>query len=340
MTKKANNKLSRRHFIKGSSMGVLGAGMLGMGNMLRPEQVMKKERPKIKEYRTLGRTGFKTSDIGLGATLIQSEAVIAELLNSGVNYINTSEAYPTESIIGKCIKRFDRKSLFINTKVQPRRGFKTKEQIVNRVRKSLARLQTDYIDCLMIHGANSIKVIKNEAFHAAVNQLKSEGRLRFCGVSCHGTMYPPYPKETMENILLAAVDDGRFDVLLLSYNYLYQDMGKNIMKACKVKNIGTTIMKTDPYNRYFELIEYIDKNTKEGHTVQTWIKNLVPKFEVFKEQSESFIKKYKLTNRDEIKRAAIRFVLDNPNVNCALVSFVTFQDIEKYIKASGNPLSY
>ena len=66
---------------------------------------------------------------------------------------------------------------------------------------------------------------------------------------------------------------------------------------------------------------------------------LLPKFEQYKEQAESFIKKYNLTDRDEIKAAAIRFVLDNPDAHCTLYGFTAFDEIEKIIKLSGNPLS-
>jgi predicted aldo/keto reductase-like oxidoreductase len=113
-------------------------------------------------------------------------------------------------------------------------------------------------------------MIKSEAFHAAVKQLKNEGRLRFCGVSCHGSMWIHEPKESMEEILLAAVDDGRFDVLLMTYNYLMQDMGKKIMTACKEKNIGTTIMKTDPYSKYFVLKEMYNKLSLLQNSSAIW----------------------------------------------------------------------
>ena len=143
----------------------------------------------------------------------------------------------------------------------------------------------------------------------------------------------------MEEILLVAVEDGRFDVVLLAYNYLRQEMGEKVLKACKEKNVGTTIMKTDPYNRYFEIHEYIEEITKEGKTPGEWIKSLLPKFEQYKEQAESFIKKYNLTDRDEIKAAAIRFVLDNPDADCVLYCFNAFDEIDKIVKLSGNPLS-
>ena len=54
---------------------------------------------------------------------------------------------------------------------------------------------------------------------------------------------------------------------------------------------------------------------------------------------ELFHKKYNLTSEDEIKAAEYRFVLDNPDADCLLISFGSFEDIENYVRLSGNPLS-
>ncbi len=45
---------------------------------------------------------------------------------------------------------------------------------------------------------------------------------------------------------MAAVEDGRFDLMLLSYNFMNKDEAEKVLKACKAANIGTTAMKTAP----------------------------------------------------------------------------------------------
>jgi len=106
-------KTNRRNFIKNSSLALLCTPVLGKGvfhpdqDPSEPEEIL-----KIKNYKTLGRTGFKVSDIASGSP--RSEAVLRALLKSGVNYIDTGEQYGNgnnERLIGKVLKEFDRKKI-------------------------------------------------------------------------------------------------------------------------------------------------------------------------------------------------------------------------------------
>ena len=42
------------------------------------------------------------------------------------------------------------------------------------------------------------------------------------------------------------LEDGRFDLMLMAYNFMNRDRGNRVLAACKKKNIGTTAMKTKP----------------------------------------------------------------------------------------------
>ena len=84
------------------------------------------------DYTILGRTGLKVSVVGMGCggpsrvgaayskdqkiSKEESIAVIQQALNSGVNFIDTSEVYRTEKLVGEAIKNFKRESLVISTK--------------------------------------------------------------------------------------------------------------------------------------------------------------------------------------------------------------------------------
>lgn len=111
-------KLKRRSFLRTSFLGFAGlSGFLSRGQSQEKETSSPGATfPRIKEYRLLGRTGFKVSDIGAGS--IQDEGVLRAALEAGVNYIDTAEEYPGHHrVVAQAIKGRDRKSIFITTKL-------------------------------------------------------------------------------------------------------------------------------------------------------------------------------------------------------------------------------
>lgn len=104
-------------------------------------------------------------------------------ISRGITHIDTAEIYGAghaEELVGKAIKKFDRKKLFITTKVSPHHLF-TKGQIESACKNSLKRLQTDYIDLCLIHWPNPLASIKNVM--AVFGQLVDEGKVKNIGVS-------------------------------------------------------------------------------------------------------------------------------------------------------------
>lgn len=337
--------LSRRRFLGGTLASIVGAGLYGRDKLFGAVSPLDSESPssigelKIKEYRTLGRTGFKASDIGFGSGELTDPALLEAILDRGINYIDTAEGYArgrVESTIGSVIKKRDRKSVFISTKLTLGRE-RTKEKYLERAHKCLERLQIDYIDCLMIHMPSTVEQLKTEGFHAAIRELKTEGKVRFCGLSNHGPQWQDVP-ETMEKVHLAAAEDGRFDVALFVYNFIQRDMGESILKAYKEKNVGTTIMKTNPVLNYLEMKERADKTKEEGKKIPERLKQLIERLKARADQAEAFKKKYNLTNFNQIRDAAIKFVISHPHVNSACPTIKNFSDLEAYIALSGKKL--
>jgi len=338
--------MDRRNFLKNSTFGLIGTGFYRQEKNL--PQVKKKEggTVKIKEYRTLGRTGFKVSDICSGTP--DNVLVLNALLDAGVNYIDTAESYlrgRSEEIVGEAIKERDRKSIFITTKLHICYGRGkiqkediTKAGILKRFYKCLERMQTDYVDCLMIHGADTVEIFQSESFHAAAEQLKKEGHLRFIGVSHHGKQGARVPEGPMDRALIAAAEDGRFDVMLIAYNFLKQDQSENVLRICKEKNIGTILMKTNPVRNYFLRKRLIDKLNKEGKQVPERTQQFMKEFQAKYDLAQTFLKEYNLNNKNEIRDASIRFCLTNPNADAVCISFYNFSDVKDYLKLSGTRL--
>lgn len=331
-------KSTRRNFLKNSSLGLLGAGLSG-GDPLafQSEGIQLPDLPKIKEYRRLGRTGAMVSDIGSGVPY--SEGVLKSVLDSGVNFIETAESYSNgqnEILIGNVIKNFEREKVFIATKANPAyRIFNSADDIIRRAEESLKRLQTSYIDLYMIHQAQNLITVKNDYFHKACNTLKKSGKIRFTGLSCHGTSWWEEPRESLEDILMAAIEDERFDVLFCPYNLFSPEMGERILKACKEKDIGTMIMKSNPVDWYDNYDKIVRRGERLGETEQKDYDKLKSQME----KAGRFFDLYNMTDIEQIKDGAIQFILTNKNVHTICCRFRNFTDIEKYVKLSGTTLN-
>lgn len=128
-------QINHRRFLETSVTGLVGTGMIRGSDHYRKRQDIQEKKLKINEYRTLGRTGFKASDIGIGASYLTNTNVFKVALEMGINYIDTGEHYgngQSERTIGEVIKKRDRKPIFITTKLNLtwRRGT-TKEEKTN-----------------------------------------------------------------------------------------------------------------------------------------------------------------------------------------------------------------
>jgi len=316
---------------------MIGAGVAAKTGFPGAKQEESKYAPKIKGYRMLGRTGFKVSDISLGASM--DEGIIGTALDAGMNYIDTAEQYPGHHrIIAAAMKKRNRKEIFISTKIQVLED-KTKEGFLKRARKCLEELEMDYVDCIMMHCPEKAETIKTEGFHAAMQELKDEGRIRYVGASHHGSFWYQDSEETMEKVLLTAADDGRFDVFLLAYNFLKMDQGERVLKICKEKKIGTVLMKSTPTAIFYSMKARIEAMEKEGKEVNEFYANGLKRYQEKMDKAETFIQKYNLKNPQEIQGAAVRFVLDNSNVNSVCLPPKTYDELDRFIGLSGSSLS-
>jgi len=337
------SRISRRGFIQSSLSAAAGLGLAGENKFFgRSRQEMPAEKSKIKEYRVLGRTGFKISDIGFGAGNLTDTALFATALDAGVNYIDTAEHYArgnSERTIGQVIRDRDRKQLFITGKLNFGMGKSTKEGLKERALKCLERLQTDYFDCLMIHMTPSIDQIKHEGYHEAVRELKTEGRVKFTGLSNHGIEHrlTGFIKDPMDQVILAAADDGRFDVALFTYNFIQREQGTKILKACRDNNMGATLMKTNPVRTYNDIRDMYARMKERGRVTDSADK-IISRYRTRADKAGEYAKKYGLSGDKQVQSAAIKFCLSNPDVHSVCATMNTFEDLEFYASLSGGRL--
>ena len=335
--------LSRRGFIQSSLSVAAGLGIAGKNKLFGGNgQEAPAKKAKIKEYRILGRTGFKASDIGFGAGNLTDLALLETALDSGINYIDSAETYTNgnaERIIGQALKNRDRKTLFITSKLNFSLGKSTKEGLKERVGRCLERLQTNYVDCLMIHLASGIEQVKREDYHGAMQELKAEGKVRFTGLSNHGVehKYAGITKNPMDQVVLAAADDGRFDVVLFAYNFIQRDKGERILKACREKNMGTTLMKTDPVRSYNDIDNMYARMRERGRVTEA-AEKILGEFRSRADKTREFAKKYGMSGDKQVRGAAIKFCLSSPDVHSVCPTINTYEDLEFYLSLSGGKL--
>ncbi len=133
------------------------------------------------EYLTLN-NGVKLPMVGFGTWDIRGEVgkrCILEALELGYRLIDTAQMYNNEDIVGKAVKEsgFARDEIFITTKIyRPNTDYKRAKDGIER---SLNKLQTDYIDLLLIHEPYDSALEMYEAFKEAYQ----EGKLRAIGIS-------------------------------------------------------------------------------------------------------------------------------------------------------------
>jgi aryl-alcohol dehydrogenase-like predicted oxidoreductase len=206
------------------------------------------------ELRPLGATGLQVSPVGLGTVKIgrnqgvkypkgfelPSDQDVRELLDTardlGVNLLDTAPAYGTsEQRLGPLI-RDDRDRWVIVTKVGElfNDGVSTfnfaPEAVQASVYNSVARLQAEPLDCVLVHSdGRDEHIIRNLGTLDALRDLKDQGVIRSFGMST----------KTLAGALIAV---DCCDVLMLTYNPTEAGDGEAIDEA-SARNVGVLIKK-------------------------------------------------------------------------------------------------
>ena len=202
------------------------------------------------QYRTLGRTGLKSSIIGLGAggpsrlgqrdsirTEAESVALVLRGLDAGINFLDTAEAYRTEEIVGAAVAQRDRSKIIISTKKRLRGENITSEELRAGLHDSLRRLQTDYIDIYHLHGLKPEQYdYYLEEIVPAMQALRDQGLIRFLGVTEN------WSGDLEHKMLARAVNDGVWDVIMVGFNLLNQTARESVLRPARANDIGVLIM--------------------------------------------------------------------------------------------------
>jgi len=346
------DRISRRSFVKVGGAALAGSALTATESVAGAYQLPAPSAERIKKLKRLGRTEFMASDVGMGSVPLRESNVVRYAYDKGVNYFDTAEGYgngAAERAIGEALQHMDRSKIFITSKIGVR-DRDTEETVIERFRGCLERLNTDYLDAFYLHGPGSIEAFGHAGFHSAMNRMKAEGRVRFLGLSYHG----PGGRggTSLSDLLCAAAEDGRFDLMLLVYNFMNTEEGDKVLAACKANDVGTTAMKTSPGIIGFDAVDpdnltpdqqrSIERSVSRGSSREQAIARLQQaadsQRETF-EQTRPFIERYGPQTQEQLRLASIHWVLQNPDMHSACVSFTDFDLVDKVVPLSGTPLT-
>lgn len=198
-------------------------------------------------YRQLGRTGLRVSELCLGAMTFGREStekdsikILDRFIDEGGDFIDTADVYSdgtSEEILGRWLKGKNRDDLVLATKVRFRTGPGTndiglsRKHILAGIENSLRRLGTDYVDIYQIHMWDPATPIEETL--AALNSLVQAGKVRYLGAS-----------NVAGYQLQKAIDVSRangwesFTCLQPLYNLLDRSIEWELLPVCRSEGVG------------------------------------------------------------------------------------------------------
>ena len=199
-------------------------------------------------YRTLGRSGLKVSEICLGAWINfggrmaddDTFAVLDAAAEAGINFYDTADVYAggkAEEVMGRWMQNKDRRQIVLATKCRgrmwdgPNGEGASRKHIFEALEDSLRRLQTDYIDVYQIHWPDSDTPAEETV--RALDDLVRQGKILYFGWSNHDAAQIEARAQVSERLGL-----NRAVSLQNYYNMLGRGVEESITPRCEAEGIG------------------------------------------------------------------------------------------------------
>jgi aryl-alcohol dehydrogenase-like predicted oxidoreductase len=205
---------------------------------------------------SFGKTGHETTRTIFGAAALlamrqeRADQVLETLLTYGVNHIDVAASYgDAELRVGAWMKEH-RKNFFLATKT----GERTASGARDSIHRSLERLQVDQIDLIQLHNLTDepgweTALGPGGALEAAM-EARSQGLVRYIGVTGHGTRTPEMHLRSLERFA--------FDSVLLPYNYMlmqspqYASDVSRLFSLCASRRVAVQTIKSVARRRWRE----------------------------------------------------------------------------------------
>ena len=299
--------------------------ILSICNFLGKEDICMK-------YKTLGRTGLKVSEMGVGSTYfinLDEEKIISifsESIRNGINYFD-GVFYRDQAIYASSAIKGHRDNLILvghlglELMVEDYIILRDPIKARNAFMDFLEKMDLDYVDIIMIHnvGSKEVESIFIEGgLCSLAEKLIEEGYGRFVGISTHDT-------ETC----MSAIECNRIDVIMYPVNMVsHTTKGKqDINRACQEKNIGLVAMKPFAGGKLMQnnLTVYHSENNNYSRIKEdTWSKLIERK------EAVSPLK-------------CLSYVMNQPGVSCVVPGIKSVEELIdnlRYFSASEEELDF
>lgn len=231
-------------------------------------------------YREAKKLNVKASLLGFGCMrfpLLKDGSIDEEqtykmfdmAIEAGINYIDTAYPYlngQSEIFVGKALKRYDRKSLYLATKM-PIWDIDSKEKALKIFNEQLEKLQTDYIDFYLLHALDNSKFEKciELGLIELCEELQKQGKIKHLGFSFHDSY------EVFEKI----INYKDWDFCQIQFNYMdtEEQAGLKGLNLCKEKGIPNIIMeplKGGSLAKFPEEVEKVFKDKRPDDSIASW----------------------------------------------------------------------
>lgn len=207
-------------------------------------------------YRTLGKTGLKISEVGYGAWGIgktswigasddESIQALNRSIELGLNFIDTALGYGnghSEKIVGQVVREHTQ-PIYVATKIPPknsqwpaRAGVRAEEtfpadHVIASTETSLRNLGLETIDIQQFHVWSDEWVDQGDWLEG-VRKLKEQGKIRFFGVSIN---------DHQPNNAIKLIETGVVDTVQVIYNIFDQSPEDQLLAACEKYNVGVIV---------------------------------------------------------------------------------------------------
>jgi len=201
------------------------------------------------DYRRMGRSGLKVSEIclgtmtfGHGADAGEAGRILDACLDAGVNFLDTANAYnngESESMLGGLLVG-RRRRVVLASKVfnpmgpGPNDSGGSRAHIMQAVEDSLRRLGTDYLDIYYLHHVDHETPLEESL--RALDDLVRQGKIRYGAVSNYEAW------RLMESLWTAdSKGIARFECYQPQYSLVVRDIEQEIVPVCERHGLGVVV---------------------------------------------------------------------------------------------------